>query len=198
MQQRISGSRVPKLSEWASVDSVIWYPAKTLFEYLYLYGSSLTVNWRAEEESLLVSRQRHSLIMETLTDQDMRDMIYHKRKSQEDQKLVDHLTWELARRTGKKMKFDPEVDRIRLEEQKANVSILTVIESYVQGIRYRRGSLIKCPMPDHKDWTASLNINVKTWAWKCFGCHKGWGQIDFIMNMEGCTLRDAITKFLTY
>ena len=197
INSRIPIPRCPKPGE-ASLNAILCYPAKTLFEYLYIYGSSLTIDWDKEESSLLDSRQRKALLMETLSDNDLRDMLYQKRKLQEDQKLIDNFTWELARRSGKKLKFDPEEDRRRLLAQKASVSILTVVESYVSNLKYRRGWLIKCPMPDHKDSTASMSLNIRTGAWKCFGCNAGWGQIDFIMKMEWCSLKDAITKFLQY
>ena len=189
--------RCPKVGE-ASIDRVLCYPATTLYEYLYIYASSLSKDWKKEEASLLDSRQRKAILIEILSDTDLSDMLYQKRKHQEDSRLVDNFTWELARRSGKKMKFDPEADRKRLEEQKINVSILTVIEDYVPELKHRKGGLIKCPMPTHKDSTASVSINERTGAWNCFGCHKWWGQIDFIMFMEWCSLKDAITKFLQY
>lgn len=71
----------PSIERGSSIDAVIGYPAKTLFEYLYIFGSNLTYNWEKEEDSLLISRQRKALILETMTDQDLKDLIYYKRKA---------------------------------------------------------------------------------------------------------------------
>lgn len=195
MWKGIYWQAIPRIQDWASLDSVICYPAKTLYEYLYIYWSSLLIDWKKEEESMLESYQRKLILIETLSDNEIRDIIFYKKRYKEDASVFIN---ELAKRSWKKMKFDPEEDRRKLNEQKMNVSIVTVMQSYTDMKRYRRWNLIKCPMPDHKDSTASLSINERTWAWKCFWCNKWWGQVDFIMHMEWCSLKDAITKFLQY
>ncbi len=85
-------------------------------------------------------------------------------------------------------------DKIDLQKLKEAVDIVDLIRSYTGDFRYRPWALIKCPLPAHKDWTSSFSINQKRWLFKCFGCQKGWSQLDFIMLMDWCDLKTAITK----
>ena len=46
--------------------------------------------------------------------------------------------------------------------------------------------------PFHGEKEPSLRIYKKTGGWHCFGCGKGGSVIDFVMEQEGCTFRDAV------
>lgn len=42
-----------------------------------------------------------------------------------------------------------------------------------------------CPFPDHNDSTPSFGYNSKDHCFKCFGCGRGGGSVDFISGMTG-------------
>ena len=90
-------------------------------------------------------------------------------------------------------------NEVDLDAKKAEIPIREFISSYiVLPPRARPGSLIPCPLPKHKDWTASFMIYDKNNRWKCFGCQNGGTHIDFIMHMENCSLSEAVKKFINY
>lgn len=84
--------------------------------------------------------------------------------------------------------------KIDLDKLKETIDIVEVIRHYIGDFRYRPWGLIKCPLPAHKDKTSSFSINQQRWRFKCFWCQKWWSQIDFIMLMDGCDIKTAITK----
>lgn len=94
-------------------------------------------------------------------------------------------------------KWDQSNNGVSIEDLKTSISIETVIESYGIKIPSSRMNL-PCPLPDHKDGTPSFSINKSHNLFKCFGCNKGWTQIDFIQQMEWCDIKTAIIKFKTY
>lgn len=88
---------------------------------------------------------------------------------------------------------------IDLDAKKAEIPIRDFIGSYiVLPHRARHGSLIPCPLPKHKDWTASFMIYDRNNRWKCFGCNAGGTHIDFIMHMEWVSVAEAVKKFINY
>ena len=108
---------------------------------------------------------------------------------------ISKLEYELRQRAHPTHKNTKE----ELIKKKQEVPIRDVVSHFVQlPYRARPGSLIKCCMPDHNDWSASLMIYDKTNSWKCFWCLKWWSQVDFIMQMTGCSVGDAIKKFLLF
>jgi len=85
-----------------------------------------------------------------------------------------------------------------LDKIKSEVSIVDLVRSYSGENRWKPWSLIKCPLPDHKDGTSSFSMNHQRWLFKCFGCQNWWSQIDFIMKMENCWVSDAIKRLKTF
>ena len=53
----------------------------------------------------------------------------------------------------------------------------------------RKGQAI-CPI--HREKTASLHIYEKTNSWFCFGCQKGGSIIDFMMELNQYSLKEAL------
>jgi DNA primase len=73
-----------------------------------------------------------------------------------------------------------EIDRVR------NISI-----AQTMGIMHGRKTKIVCPMPNHKDKTASFLIDEKN-CYYCFGCGiNGCGFIDFVTEILS---QDGIPK----
>ena len=89
---------------------------------------------------------------------------------------------------------------VDLDEKKNSIPIREFIWSFITlPYRSRPGSLIPCPLPKHNDKTGSFMIYDKSNRWQCFGsCACGWTHIDFIMHMEGCSVAEAVKKFINY
>lgn len=146
------------------------------------------------EEDDFISKHHHSKmrILETLSDNDL--FILSKDKRREwDTKVADYFDREMNHRSNPN-RYEKE-DLNKLKEM---IDILDVVEHYCWQVKYRKWHLIKCPMPDHQDSTASMIVNKEKNFFKCFGCNAGWSAIDFIQKMEKCDLHTAITKFKSF
>lgn len=135
------------------------------------------------------------IIIETIDDQELYQL-YQSMLKEKNEKSIRMIEFEMKDRTLKKM-WRPRVkeDLTKLKEE---VNIVDLVRSYAWDIRYRPWALIKCPLPNHNDGSASFSMNPRRWLFKCFGCQKWWSQLDFIMEMEGCTLSHAIQKLKTF
>ena len=50
----------------------------------------------------------------------------------------------------------------------------------------------RCPFPDHEDKNPSFSFNLKTGAYRCFGCGRNGGDVlDFHMKRYGLGFKDA-------
>lgn len=108
---------------------------------------------------------------------------------------ISKLEYELRQRSNPTFKNTKE----ELAKKKEEVPIRDVVSHFIQlPYRARPWSLIKCPFPDHNDWSASFMIYDKTNSCRCFGCNKGGSAVDFIMEMTGCSVGEAIKKFLLF
>lgn len=84
-----------------------------------------------------------------------------------------------------------------LQKAKDNISIIDVVQILTWIKVHNTFHLIKCPFPDHKDWTASMKIYKNTNTFYCQWCKRWGSQIDFIKHLTQCSLSDAIKSFLT-
>lgn len=73
-------------------------------------------------------------------------------------------------------------------EIKTRVSIRNLIDMY--GYDVNRAGFMSCPFHSG-DHTASLKIYQGDRGWHCFGCHKGGSVIDFVMEHDGVSFREA-------
>ena len=120
---------------------------------------------------------------------------FEERQNGHSRTCISRLEYELRMRHNPTLKNTKE----DLERKKQEILIRDVVAHYVTlPHRARPGSLIPCPFPEHKDWTASFMIYDKTNSVRCFWCQKGGSAIDFIMGMEGCSVGTAIQKFLQF
>ncbi len=83
---------------------------------------------------------------------------------------------------------------ISADDIKANVSITDFVGQYVWSSRFRPGSLIKCPLPDHADGTPSFLVIENKWLFVCYWCWKKGSVIDFVMEMEWCDFKEALKR----
>ena len=80
-----------------------------------------------------------------------------------------------------------------IDELMARCDIADVVADYVPLTR-KGGSLWGC-CPFHSERTPSFHVVPERQMYKCFGCGKGGGVINFIMEMENLSYPDAV-RFL--
>lgn len=80
-----------------------------------------------------------------------------------------------------------------LEEVNEKNPIEDVVGSYVN--LTRRGSNMFGLCPFHNEKTASFSVAPEKGIYYCFGCHKGGGVVNFIMEIEGMDYPDSV-RFL--
>ena len=80
-----------------------------------------------------------------------------------------------------------------LEEVNEKNPIEDVVGSYVN--LTRRGSNMFGLCPFHNEKTASFSVAPEKGIYYCFGCHKGGGAVNFIMEIEGMDYPDSV-RFL--
>ena len=84
-------------------------------------------------------------------------------------------------------------DRQFLDELIARNDIVDVVSNYVS-LQPRGGSLWGC-CPFHSEKTPSFHVLPDKQLCYCFGCRKGGGVINFIMEEENLSFPDAV-RFL--
>lgn len=95
-------------------------------------------------------------------------------------------------------KYRNEWGEVDINELKEKVDILDLLESLVGTVRWRKWWLIACPLPDHKDRTASFSLHRDKWFFVCFGCWKKGSVIDLVMEINKCDLKTAIQTLKSY
>ena len=81
-------------------------------------------------------------------------------------------------------------DRQFLDELIARNDIVDVVSNYVS-LQPRGGSLWGC-CPFHSEKTPSFHVLPDKQLCYCFGCKKGGGVINFIMEIEGLSFPEAV------
>jgi DNA primase len=79
-----------------------------------------------------------------------------------------------------------------VREVKNRIDIAELIGDYVQ-LR-RVGSSLKGLCPFHSEKTPSFTVSVDRQTFHCFGCGKGGDAIDFLMEIEGLSFREALEQ----
>ena len=80
-----------------------------------------------------------------------------------------------------------------LDELIARSDIVDVVSSYVT--LQRKGSNLFGLCPFHNEKTGSFSVSPDKQIYHCFGCKKGGGVINFIMEEENLTVPEAV-RFL--
>jgi DNA primase len=81
-------------------------------------------------------------------------------------------------------KFDNDLDR---DEILSGLNIVDVISHYIELNRFNKA---KCPFHDEK--TSSFSVSNSKQIFKCFGCGKSGGIIDFIMAWHNVDFISAL------
>ncbi len=77
-----------------------------------------------------------------------------------------------------------------LEELNSRTDILDLVSGYVA--LTKKGSKYWGLCPFHSEKTASFSVSPDRQMYYCFGCHKGGGAINFVMEAEGLGFVDAV------
>ena len=77
-------------------------------------------------------------------------------------------------------------------EVKQRVSVLDAAVYY--GYSPNRAGFICCPL--HMEKTPSLKLYAGTGGWHCFGCQQGGSVIDFVSQIFGLSLLEAVRKII--
>ena len=80
-----------------------------------------------------------------------------------------------------------------LDELIARNDIVDIVGSYVQ--LTRKGSNLFGLCPFHNEKTGSFSVSPDKQIYYCFGCKKGGGVVNFIMDIENLSFPDAV-RFL--
>ena len=80
-----------------------------------------------------------------------------------------------------------------MDELTARSDIVDVVGSYVQ--LTRKGSNLFGLCPFHSEKTGSFSVSPDKQIYYCFGCKKGGGVVNFIMDIENLPFPDAV-RFL--
>ena len=80
-----------------------------------------------------------------------------------------------------------------VENVRQTADIYDVVSEYIKLKKRGRNFFGLCPF--HNEKTPSFSINIDKQIYKCFGCNKGGGTINFIMDIERLDFVDAI-KYL--
>ncbi len=79
-----------------------------------------------------------------------------------------------------------------IEDIKNKLSIVDVVQDYVH--LNPRGANFWGLCPFHNEKTPSFTVSEEKKIFKCFGCQKGGGIFDFVMEMENITFPEAVEK----
>ncbi|MGH9937019.1 MAG: DNA primase, partial [Blastocatellia bacterium] len=76
------------------------------------------------------------------------------------------------------------------DELRNQADIVRIVSDYVSLKKKGRDYAACCPF--HNEKTPSFFVSQGKQIFKCFGCSKGGGVFDFIMEIEGCSFPEAI------
>ena len=78
------------------------------------------------------------------------------------------------------------------EDLESAIDIVELVSKYTSlkkaGVNYK----CNCPFPGHNEKTPSFMVSPSKQLAYCFGCHRWWWAIKFIMDIENCDFREAI------
>ena len=79
-----------------------------------------------------------------------------------------------------------------LDELSSRINIVDVVSAYVS--LTKKGSNYWGLCPFHHEKTPSFSVNEPKQIFHCFGCGKGGGAYRFLMEIEGITFPEAVSK----
>lgn len=80
----------------------------------------------------------------------------------------------------------------QVEEIQSHIDIVELVKRYATLKKAGTNYKALCPFPWHTEKTPSFIVSPSKQLAYCFGCHKWWGPLKFIMDVEWCEFRDAL------
>ena len=79
-----------------------------------------------------------------------------------------------------------------VDELENSIDIVELVSKYTKLRKAGANYKAACPFPGHTEKTPSFMVSpVKQLAY-CFGCHKWWGALKFVMDIENMEFKEAI------
>ncbi len=80
----------------------------------------------------------------------------------------------------------------QIEELESSIDIVELVKRYTNLKKAWANYKALCPFPGHNEKTPSFIISPSKQIAHCFGCHRWWWPIKFIMDVENCDFKDAM------
>lgn len=100
---------------------------------------------------------------------------------------LSSMCFQLRRAEGKIPKRTKWEDQY--EKATTRIEIAHVVQHYLKVDNFRRN----VPCPFHEDKTPSMKVYTDSNRFVCFGCDSRGSPIDFVMQIENCPFREAVS-----
>lgn len=78
------------------------------------------------------------------------------------------------------------------DEIESKIDIVDLVWKYTKLKKNWANYKALCPFPWHNEKTPSFVVSSSKQIAYCFGCHRWWWAIKFIMDIENCTFKEAV------
>lgn len=78
------------------------------------------------------------------------------------------------------------------EDLESAIDIVDLVSKYTSLKKAGANYKANCPFPWHNEKTPSFIVSPAKQLAYCFGCHKWWWAIKFVMDIENCEFKEAI------
>lgn len=79
-----------------------------------------------------------------------------------------------------------------VDELENSIDIVELVSKYAKLRKAGANYKANCPFPGHTEKTPSFMVSPAKQLAYCFGCHKGWGALKFVMDIENMEFKEAI------
>ncbi len=79
-----------------------------------------------------------------------------------------------------------------VDELENSIDIVDLVSKYTKLKKAWANYKAVCPFPGHTEKTPSFMVSPAKQLAYCFGCHKGWGALKFVMDIENIEFKEAL------
>ncbi len=79
-----------------------------------------------------------------------------------------------------------------IEELENSIDIVDLVWKYARLKKVGANYKSLCPFPGHSEKTPSFVVSPSKQIAYCFGCHKWWWPIKFVMDIENCEFKESV------
>lgn len=79
-----------------------------------------------------------------------------------------------------------------IDELENSIDIVDLVWKYAKLKKVGANYKTLCPFPGHSEKTPSFVVSPSKQIAYCFGCHKWWWPVKFVMDIENCEFKDAV------